>query len=503
MPMKISHTQLSSQKVKSLQLLVLPICQTALASGRGKQAALLQRYSQMLGSDLRAILLQEDFQATHLTTTHVRLSGASSSTVVLCVGWDNNDLSSLPQHDAFRFLGSIIAQISNQYRLDSCGIEGPAFGFADEKSLRDLMEGIELSQYRFEEFLQPKPTRPSSFPRQVSLFGDTTLATGKQRKVSIVTKATCFARDLVNLPAMNCTPNYLVTCAKKLARQSNVSCKIYGKSELQKMKAGAILAVAQGSAEAPSLITLHYKPGKKAKTCVALVGKGVTFDSGGLSMKSAAGMLGMKADMSGAAAVLGAFQAIALLKPNVEVRGYVPTVENMVSDRALRPGDVIRCLSGKTVEVVNTDAEGRLILADALTLADREGADIIIDLATLTGACVVALGTDIAGLFTEDDGLRQMLERAGKQSGDGLWHMPMLPQYRDLIQSPIADMKNSGAREGGAIIAALFLKEFVSRARWAHIDIAGPAFRDKARYYSPQGASGFGVRLLTEFIGAL
>jgi leucyl aminopeptidase len=270
------------------------------------------------------------------------------------------------------------------------------------------------------------------------------------------------------------------------------------------MKAGALLAVAQGSEEPPYLLRLSYKPKRVTnKKVIALVGKGVTFDSGGLSIKTGSGMETMKCDMSGAAAVIATMQAVATLKPGIEIRAYVPTTENMINGVATRPGDVVRAMSGKTIEILNTDAEGRLILADALHLAQQDKCDVIIDLATLTGACMVALGTDYAGLFSNNDGLTQRLQSAGDRAGERLWRMPLAKEYKNWIKSPVADIKNIGKSFGGAITAALFLEEFIGEVEWAHLDIAGPAFVDGESGYIKRGGVGFGVRTLLNYLRSL
>jgi leucyl aminopeptidase len=290
--------------------------------------------------------------------------------------------------------------------------------------------------------------------------------------------------------------------AKRIAKATALRISILDQSKLKQIKAGGILGVNAGSNEPPALVKIVYKPSgisKKTKK-VALVGKGVMFDSGGYSLKPAAGMMTMKCDMAGAAAVLATMQAIAVLKPRIEVHCYLPIVENMVNSKALRPGDIIHLLGGKSVEVLNTDAEGRLILADALTLAVKDKPDIIIDLATLTGACAAALGSDYAGLFSNNDALAQGLIDAGQGAGENLWRLPLAKEYRKMLDSPVADLKNIGGSFGGAITAALFLKEFVGDLPWAHLDIAGPAFLEGASAVSPRGGSGFGVATLVNFI---
>jgi leucyl aminopeptidase len=318
----------------------------------------------------------------------------------------------------------------------------------------------------------------------------------------IATDATTVTRDLVNEPPSITTPTYLASVAKSLARKTkNMRCRVFGKKEMKKLKMFGLLAVAQGSHEEPKFIKLTYSGGRK-KT-ITLVGKGITYDSGGLSLKPQAGLETMKCDMAGAATILGVFQAIRLLKPKITIVGLIAACENMPGGGAIKPGDVVRALNGKTIEIVNTDAEGRVILADALSYADTfVKSDYIIDLATLTGACVVALGEDIAGLFTDNDALGERLLVAGTHVGETMWRMPIAKEYADHLKSEIADVRNvSKVRYGGAINGALFLKEFAPKdIPWAHIDIAGPAFAEKDSTLSPYGGTGFGVQTLLSFI---
>ena len=307
------------------------------------------------------------------------------------------------------------------------------------------------------------------------------------------------ARDLVNEPASVSTPTYLANQAKKLADGNGLKTEVWGVNKIKAAKMHGLLAVSRGGPEEPRFIKLSYTPSGKPKKKVALVGKGLTFDSGGLSLKPAKSMETMKIDMSGGATVLGTMRAIAALKPPVQVTGYVPSSENMPSGTAQKPGDIISYRNGKTVEVLNTDAEGRLILADALICAVEDKPDVIIDLATLTGACMVALGSQVAGLFSNNQKLTDDLLASSKETGEQLWPMPLVKEYKDDIKSSIADIKNIGGGYGGAITAALFLEEFVSDVPWAHLDIAGPAFSERA----PRGGTGFGVRTLVQYVLSL
>lgn len=365
-----------------------------------------------------------------------------------------------------------------------------------------LLEAFLGASYRFSRY-QSSPEKKGLEPNQITFFGLSPLPSKEVTAIQSLVRAVASARDLVNTPPNDCNPQHLADFCRNLAKGGSLKCQVRDRTALEKMGAHALLAVAKGSDQPSFLITLSTpKPRPKAPV-IALVGKGVTFDSGGLSIKPADSMMEMKADMSGAAAVIGAMEALASKKLPVELRAYIPTVENMINGKATRPGDVVTSLSGQTVEILNTDAEGRLILCDAITLAEREGADIIIDVATLTGACIVALGTRYAGLFSDDEALCEAILAAAQQSGEPFWRLPLATEYDDLLKSSIADMKNIGNRWGGAITAALFLKRFVKKARWAHLDIAGPAFDETGGGSTPKGGAGFAVRTLVRAVEAL
>lgn len=317
-----------------------------------------------------------------------------------------------------------------------------------------------------------------------------------------VAQAVVFARDLVNEPPSTTTPTYLSVVARQIVRgHKNMSVSVYGKNDLEKMGMGGILAIARGSDEEPKFIVLSYK-GTSSKT-VALAGKGITFDTGGLSLKPPEAMETMKMDMAGAAAILGIFSVLPGVSPKVNVVGLISATENMPGPRAVKPGDIVKAMNGKTIEILNTDAEGRVVLADALSYAvSRVKPDVMIDIATLTGACVVALGEEVAGLFASDDQLAGDLLAASGKAGEKLWHMPLVESYKELIKSPVADVKNiGGGRWGGAITAALFLQEFTSPSiPWAHMDIAGPAFAEKDMPVSSRGGTGFAVATLLSYL---
>lgn len=364
------------------------------------------------------------------------------------------------------------------------------------------LEGFLLGSYRFTQYKSEKSAQ--GHIRHVEVCCATSaLAKSLSKayeKVECIVRATFLARDLVNEPANVITPESFAQVAQKIAADKKISIKVLRTPELRKEDMGLLLAVAQGSANSPCLVHLEYKPKKKAKTTIALVGKGVTFDTGGYSLKPAASMLGMKMDMAGAASVLATVWAAAMLELPVHVHGFMAMVENMVSDKSIRPSDVIRGRNGKSVEIDNTDAEGRLILADALNYAEDFNPDYMIDVATLTGACVIALGDEIAALFSTDDKLQSMIQKASEQVGDKMWPMPMEKSYFSQYKSDIADFKNVGGREAGSITAALFLKEFVAKTPWAHIDIAGTSEAQKDLPTCPKGATGSPVRTFVNLL---
>jgi leucyl aminopeptidase len=321
------------------------------------------------------------------------------------------------------------------------------------------------------------------------------VAQGLKRGAAIMAGVT-LARELANRPGNHCTPSMLGEQAEELARAMKLKVEVLGRKEIEKLGMGSFLSVAQGSDEPPRFIVLRYDGAANGDAPVVLVGKGITFDTGGISIKPAGEMDEMKFDMGGAASVLGTFRAVAQLKAKVNLVGLIPTCENMPGGRSVKPGDVVKSLSGQTVEILNTDAEGRLILCDALTYAERFKPRAVVDIATLTGACVIALGHHRSGMFTPHDELAQALTAAGDAALDPCWRMPVDAEYDEALKSNFADMANVGPRAGGAITAAMFLKRFTNKLRWAHLDIAGTAWKSGAQ----KGATGRPVGLLTHFV---
>jgi leucyl aminopeptidase len=361
-----------------------------------------------------------------------------------------------------------------------------------------LIEGVLLGQYTFRKYQSQSNDKAITQLRILTEEADTAEVEHAIHKAQILAEATNFARDLINEPPNVLTPSELANRAVAMAKQSGLEWEVFDKEKIEELQMGGLLGVTQGSQEPPKFIILRYRGApQSADKGMALVGKGITFDSGGISIKPAAGMDEMKGDMGGAAAVLGAMQAIAALQPALNVTALVPTCENMPSGTAFRPGDILRIMNGKTIEIVNTDAEGRLVLADALSYASKEGLSPIIDLATLTGGIVVALGYTMTGLFCNDELLTDEILAAGRATGEKFWPMPLDEEYAEQIRSDIADIKQTGGRTASSVTAAKILENFVQDAKWAHLDIAGTSYNDK-KAYQEKGGAGVGVRTLAE-----
>jgi leucyl aminopeptidase len=386
--------------------------------------------------------------------------------------------------------------------IKSCTFVLPELSSGAEDAVRALVEGALVADY--------DPDTYRSDRKDYSMKDVTVVATAGsdqarlQRALDqarIIGDSQNFTRELVNEPSNKLTPTMLADRAKKMCESVGLKCELMGPDKIKEMKMGAFWSVAQGSDEEPRLIVIRYEPqGAPEKPVLGLVGKGVTFDTGGISIKPADGMEKMKYDMAGGAAMIGAMRAIALLKPRVKVIGIVCATENMPSGKAQKPGDVQIAMSGKSIEIINTDAEGRLVLADGLHYAKTLGCTHLIDAATLTGACVVALGGVNAGVFANDEDVYQHFTRALQRSGEKFWRLPLDTEYLDMIRSNIADIMNTGGRWGGASTAAVFLKEFAEETPWVHLDIAGTAWIDENKSWIAKGPSGIAVRSLVEFV---
>ncbi len=369
---------------------------------------------------------------------------------------------------------------------------------SSEYFYQTFVEGIHLGNYTFDQYKSDKKE-----PKKLYInFGssDKSLKSAIQKGEQLL-QAVNFAKNLSNEPAITLTPAELYRRTKKELHKFGIQVTALNKTDMKKKKMNSLLAVAEGSDNPPYLIILKYKPGKKIKQKIAMVGKGVTYDSGGYSIKPTDSMIEMNGDMAGASAVIGTIMAAAKLKLNVELIGIIPAVENMISGKSYKPGDIISTASGKTIEVKNTDAEGRLILADALEYASKLKPDEILDFATLTGAVVVALGEFTAGLFTNNETIARGLKESGEKTFERIWQLPFWDDFAEGLKSDIADISNLGPRWGGAITAGKFLEKFVDKnIPWAHIDLAGPALKHKFRSYTEKYNTGFGVRLMIEYL---
>jgi len=372
-------------------------------------------------------------------------------------------------------------------------------GFNAAQATQALIEGAVLGLYRFTRYKQGKEDNKKQIDSLTIVERDREKLRAMAeavRRGRILAEATNAARDLVNEPGNTLTPAELGRRAQAMARVARIRCRVLGPRELRRLGARALLGVARGSQEPPRLIVLDYRGGRRGGPHLGLVGKGITFDSGGISIKPAENMEAMKGDMAGSAAVLAATRAIALLDLPIHVTAVVPATENLPSGTALKPGDIIKAMSGKTIEVINTDAEGRLVLADALHYARGHKVSHLVDVATLTGACVVALGTINSGAFTNNQALLDKVVAAGKAAGEKIWPLPMDVEYDELIKSDVAEIKNTGGRKGGAITGAKFLQSFVGDTPWVHLDIAGTFEADKEKGYLTKGGTGVMVRTL-------
>ena len=390
--------------------------------------------------------------------------------------------------------------------IKSCAFVVPELASGAENAVRTIVEGALVADFDPDTYRSDRKDQSVKEITVVAPAGaDVGSDPGKLQNAlaqgRIIGESQNFTRELVNEPSNRLTPTMLADRAKKMCDAVGLKCELMGPDKIKEMKMGAFWSVAQGSDEEPRLIVMRYEPqGAPEKPVLGLVGKGITFDTGGISIKPADGMEKMKYDMAGGAAMIGAMRAIALLKPKVKVIGIVCATENMPSGKAQKPGDVQIAMSGKSIEIINTDAEGRLVLADGLYYARTLGCTHLIDAATLTGACVVALGYANAGVFANDEDAYQHFTQALQRSGEKFWRLPLDQEYLDQIRSSIADIMNTGGRWGGASTAAVFLKEFVDDTPWLHLDIAGTAWMEENKSWIAKGPSGIGVRSLIEFV---
>jgi leucyl aminopeptidase len=438
-----------------------------------------------------------DLQAKAGSTLLVQLDGALPRALLVSLG-ETREASAKSYGDAVRGALEAAGKLAADDAL-SLLHEAPVAGRDAAWKLRtQVLLGRQLA-YRFEQLKSRRETQPVR-PKRVVLpvSGEVSGASVVVAQATAIANGVDMARDLGNLPANHCTPGFLADTAKKMARELGLKAEVLGVRQMQALKMGALLSVAQGSEQPAKLIVLRYQGAGARQAPIALVGKGITFDTGGISLKPAPEMDEMKFDMCGAASVLGAMRAAAEMKLKINLVVVVPATENMPSGRATKPGDVVASMSGQTVEVLNTDAEGRLVLCDALTYVQRFAPSTVIDVATLTGACVIALGHHHSGLFSPNDALAAELLQAGSDIGDTCWRMPLDDEYQEQLKSPFADMANIGGRPAGSVTAACFLSRFAKGYDWAHLDIAGTAWKSGQN----KGASGRPVPLLAHFLMA-
>ena len=445
---------------------------------------------------LKELITEEEFKGKAGSSIVSRLGANSPVRKVIVVGLGKKEVW---KPDTLRRSTAVVARAGKKQKCKTLGISLPIWNNDPAKTAQAIAEGVQLALYQDNRF-KSEPEDKGPLVEQVDLLG----LDGQEvaiNRANQICSGVILARQLVAAPANSVTPITMAETAEEIATEHGLQLEILEREDCEKLGMGAFLGVAQASDLPPKFIHLTYKPEGTPKRKLAIIGKGLTFDSGGLNIKGVgSGVETMKIDMGGAAAMLGAAKAIAQLQPDVEVHFISAVTENMISGHAMRPGDILTASNGKTIEVNNTDAEGRLTLADALVFTEKLGVDAIVDLATLTGACVVALGDDIAGLFSPDDALSAQLEKAAETSGEKIWRMPMEEKYFEGLKSGIADMKNTGPRGGGSITAALFLKQFVKETPWAHLDIAGTVWADKENGYNGSGATGFGVRTLVDWV---
>jgi leucyl aminopeptidase len=469
-----------------------------------KRSTLLDTLNKKSGNLIAKTLSAEQFEGKAGESKVIRTYGFLACNVVFVFGAHLEKKGDLAPNEleTIRCAAAKAAKRANALKIASLAFDigqWPSGSFQEADKIQAAVEGMILGSYRFTVYQKDKAAITPSLQEVTLLVSKN--SSSERRALEFgqaVAHGTSLARDLVNTPAKDMTPVEMAKRAKNLGK--GISVRIYSKSEIEKMKMGSFLAVAQGSEAPPALLHMTYQPKKKSRAVIAIVGKGVTFDSGGLSLKPPASMETMKDDMSGAATVIGLMDALKTLQPNVTVHGVVAATENMPSGSAIKPGDVATAMNGKTIEILNTDAEGRLTLADALHFVIQKKPDLVIDLATLTGACLVALGERCAGVMSNDAKLLKKIRKSATKCAEMVWPLPLIEEYREDLKSPIADLKNIGGRWAGTIEAGLFLQEFVGDTSWAHLDIAGPSWASKDLPYGPKGGTGVMVRTLADFL---
>jgi leucyl aminopeptidase len=489
--MRINVVNEKIEKMKT-EGLVLPVFEDG-------QSPALDRVDRLLGNMAARVMKRGDFKPASGSIHVLYPEGRVPAERVILAGMGKRGELNLNR----------LRQVAGKAALclRSLGAEHIAFSaenipFDPEETGQAFTEGTMLGLYRFLAYKTDDEANRKEIRTVTLVPGNAMVMPAMQRGArtgALIAESTAMARDMVNSPGADMTPSDVADRARQVSREFGLKVQVLERKQMEKLGMGGLLGVARGSAQPPKFIVIEYRKGGKSPF-VALVGKTITFDTGGISIKPADGMDKMKDDMAGGAAVLGAIRTAAALKLPLNIVGLLPATENMPGGSALKPGDILRTLSGQTIEIINTDAEGRLILSDALTYACRYKPAVIVDMATLTGACRVALGQEASGMLGTSEKVKQMLRQAGEKTGERVWELPLWEGYYDNIKSDIADMKNAGGRDGGVITAAALLSKFVKQYPWVHLDIAATAWTEKDRPYTPKGATGIGMRLLTQFL---
>lgn len=471
--------------------LVVGICEESLPL-----SGMIAELNERLDGLLQELVDEVEFTGKDSATATIRVGKAGPVHKLALVGLGSVDHL---KPETLRRAAAAAAKLAKREKCTSLGISLPVWNNDPGLTAQALTEGVILALHEDTRFKSEHDDKAVKV-EQVDLL-DLAGQAAAIEKAKGICEGVILARELVAAPANVVTPAALAQSAIDIATDHGLQVQILEQEDCEKLGMGAFLGVAKASELPPKFIHLTYKPAGTPRRKLAIVGKGLTFDSGGLNIKpTGSGIEMMKVDMGGAGATLGAAKAIAILKPDVEVHFISAATENMISGRAVHPGDILTASNGKTIEVNNTDAEGRLTLADALVYAEKLGVDAILDLATLTGACIIALGDEIAGLFSPNDELAQEITQAAEVSGEKIWRLPMEEKYFEGLKSLAADMKNTGPRPGGSITASLFLKQFIKETPWAHLDVAGPVWIEKEGPYHSPGATGYGVRTLVQWV---
>jgi leucyl aminopeptidase len=504
---KASASTKAARKSPSIELLILPVAgktllgETAIWADQQTQGLLTSLLSSGDLNDKAGSLMVQRFSVGKAKGPDTAQNTGQGSTpaferiMLVSLGKDAKALKEKDFLDASLAAAKAALALPNSAAVSALQ-EARVLARDDSWKLRQSILKWREASYRFDAMKSTSSPKPKLAEVQFTGAGDLQNFGGILKSSVALANGIDLAKDLGNLPPNVCTPSYLAGRARKLSTEFKLKCEVLGEKQMQALKMGSFLSVAKGSALPPQFIVVHYNGGPAKQAPVVLVGKGITFDTGGISLKPAPEMDEMKYDMCGAASVLGTLQAIAQMKLKLNVIGVIPTCENMPGGRAVKPGDIVTSMSGQTIEILNTDAEGRLILCDALTYTERFKPAAVIDIATLTGACVIALGHHHSGLFTANEALSSALVAAGKTSGDTCWPMPVDETYGEALKSNFADVANVGGRAGGSITAACFLARFTGKYDWAHLDIAGTAWKSGAA----KGSTGRPVSLLTEFL---